>query len=262
MCNEPQYFFTGSAAWLYLWLPVSIALAPYGVWLIDPTTYIWFVRSEFGVIENLTVLFLLLTMSVSVKTYRQVPAYLPQSVRLVIVLWVLGCLYFEGEELSWGQHFIGWQTPDSWQGVNTQHETNAHNIRGIVGKIAGQLPRNALTLFAIGGGIIAPIVFRIANIRFDPKGCQYWLWPTATCLPAAFLGVNSTAPRKIVKLFDLALPVELMTRLGEVKECLLALFLLLYMLSLLSRVRATVSPGTCSALREKNACQNSTQRDL
>ena len=56
VCSQPQHF-TESAPWLYVWLPVSIALAPYGVWLIDPTAYIWFVRSEFGVIENLTVSF-------------------------------------------------------------------------------------------------------------------------------------------------------------------------------------------------------------
>ena len=219
---------------------MSIALAPYGVWLIDPTSYIWFVRSEFGVIENLTVFFLLLAISVSVRTYREAPAELPHSVRLILVLWALGCLYFVGEELSWGQHFLGWQTPNSWQVLNNQNETNVHNIKGIVGEITGQLPRNALTLFAIGGGIVAPIVFRLANIRFDPnEGCQYWLWPTATCLPTAFLAVNVTAPRKIVKQLDLALPSELMTRLGEVKECLLALFLLLYVLSILSRVRAS-----------------------
>ena len=96
--NQPQYFFTDSAPWLYVRLPVSIALAPYGVRLINPTAYIWFVRSEFGVIENLTVFFLLFAIGVSWKTYREAPADLPHSVRLVIVLWGLGCLYFAGEE--------------------------------------------------------------------------------------------------------------------------------------------------------------------
>ena len=49
-----------------------------------------------------------------------------------------------------------------------------------------------------------------------------------------------------MKQFDLALPVELMIRMGKVKECLLALFLPLYVLSLLSRMRASARPGTNS----------------
>ena len=29
----------------------------------------------------------------------------------------LACLYIAGEEASWGQHYFGWGTPESWQEV-------------------------------------------------------------------------------------------------------------------------------------------------
>ena len=226
--------------WLSVWLPVGIALSPYVVWLIDPTAYIWFVRSEFGVIENLTVIILIFAVGMSVQTYREIPAACSKcskNVRPLIVLWALGCLYFAGEELSWGQHFFGWHTPDRWQVYNMQNETNVHNVGGIVGEVTGQLPRNLLTLFVIVAGIIVPVVIRFTNIRFDPHQNQYWLWPPLACVPTAFLAVNVTAPRKIMKQLSLELPPELMTRLGEVKECLLGLFLLLYVMAVRSRIR-------------------------
>lgn len=33
-----------------------------------------------------------------------------------------------GEEISWGQRFFGWATPDAWAGINAQKETNIHNL--------------------------------------------------------------------------------------------------------------------------------------
>ncbi|MFW6310325.1 MAG: hypothetical protein ACOC1D_04415, partial [Prolixibacteraceae bacterium] len=33
-----------------------------------------------------------------------------------------------GEELSWGQHFFGWESPEVFQESNFQQETNVHNF--------------------------------------------------------------------------------------------------------------------------------------
>ena len=33
-----------------------------------------------------------------------------------------------GEELSWGQHFLGYETPESLRGINQQGEFNLHNL--------------------------------------------------------------------------------------------------------------------------------------
>jgi hypothetical protein len=53
--------------------------------------------------------------------------------------WILGFVGLflflaAGEEISWGQRFLGISTPESIREVNTQGETNLHNIEGIQGK--------------------------------------------------------------------------------------------------------------------------------
>ncbi len=44
----------------------------------------------------------------------------------VLAISFLICL---GEEISWGQRLFGWDTPDAWSRVNSQQETNLHNLR-------------------------------------------------------------------------------------------------------------------------------------
>ncbi len=38
------------------------------------------------------------------------------------------CFMALGEEMSWGQHLFNWHAPDAVAQVNTQHETNLHNL--------------------------------------------------------------------------------------------------------------------------------------
>ncbi|QDZ02388.1 hypothetical protein FQ775_19545 [Nitratireductor mangrovi] len=49
------------------------------------------------------------------------PAPLPFAAMAVVSLLILG------EEMSWGQHLIGWETPEKFAG-NIQNETNLHNF--------------------------------------------------------------------------------------------------------------------------------------
>ena len=47
--------------------------------------------------------------------------------RWVYILVGLGFLFVAGEELSWGQHILGFATPDFLRGINYHQETNIHN---------------------------------------------------------------------------------------------------------------------------------------
>ena len=69
----------------------------------------------------------------------------------VAMIGALSCLYIAGEEMSWGQHFFHWNTPEYWAMVNRQEETNLHNTYYIFEKlprcileigIAGRRPRS------------------------------------------------------------------------------------------------------------------------
>lgn len=67
----------------------------------------------------------------------------------------LGFLLFvaAGEEISWGQHYLGFSTPDSMSTVNVQNELNLHNI-------GGYWANNALLAFFVGFAGVLPLLNR------------------------------------------------------------------------------------------------------
>jgi hypothetical protein len=186
---------------------------------------------EFGLLENLTVLFLLL----GVMAGTRILALDTRSVRGPLKAWVLlivaGAIYFAGEEISWGQHFFGWGTPEGWARINEQAETNLHNTSALF----NQLPRTLLTAAALLGGVAAPLWIRARGA--PPARFPVWLWPTLSCLPAALLAVTISWPGKLLRATGLD-QGGLDIGPGETKEALLGLFIMLYLVSLSRRLRA------------------------
>ncbi len=70
----------------------------------------------------------------------------------VTIIAALSSLYIAGEEMSWGQHFFHWNTPDYWAEVNRQQETNLHNTYAVFEKY----PRAILEIGVLIGGIAHP----------------------------------------------------------------------------------------------------------
>ena len=153
-----------------------------------------------------------------------------------MIIIVLGSLYFAGEEISWGQHIFGWETPDRWLELNDQGETNFHNTSALL----DQVPRTLLSLAALVGGVIVPL-FRIITGRYpDRSSSGYWLWPTFVCLPAALFSLLVSWHEKLYRVLEVEIPFVLDVRAGEVKESLLALFIMLYVISIWYRNRISV----------------------
>jgi hypothetical protein len=101
---------------------IGFALALYDAYLFRRYT------SEDGPIENLTVIALLGGAWVCFRRARRLRHKRPALFLAATVL--LGVLYIgaTGEELSWGQHFIGFGSPEYFRSHNAQHETNLHNL--------------------------------------------------------------------------------------------------------------------------------------
>src|SRR5262245_45394997 len=53
------------------------------------------------------------------KRTRGVPVF----IRVLYALFAVGALFAMLEEISYGQHFFGWQSPHWFQEKNVQHET-------------------------------------------------------------------------------------------------------------------------------------------
>jgi hypothetical protein len=138
------------------------------------------------------------------------------------------CFYVGGEEVSWGQHIIGWNTPDFWLTVNDQQETNLHNTSSWF----DQKPRLLLEIAVMVGGIAIPL-----TKRFKPS-----------ILPPVFKDIYPPSYLFVIALIALTLKVsdwigEAMgyvayERVSEVIEVYLYWFIALYLAYIYKKLRA------------------------
>ena len=75
-------------------------------------------------------------------------------INIFLIIKILALIYFLGEEISWGQHFFKWTSPDFFKNANIQGETNIHNISNLF----DQVPR---TLVIIWCSLTVPITLLI-----------------------------------------------------------------------------------------------------
>lgn len=215
--------------WLNFYLPLFILGYPF---LLAVPALNWEkdLYREYGMIENLTVAFLLAAVVLFLRSLRHADGALH---RAWLVMLALGAFVFLGEEISWGQHYFRWVTPEEWKEMNRQGETNLHNIKGGVEYFFTKVAREGLSLATIIGGILIPLYLRRKKRDFAPGTLWFWLWPSLGGALTAFLSATIRLPNTIAHQFgvDHYLPPFLGTDIGEMKECYLALFILLYALT-------------------------------
>lgn len=223
--------------WLWLWFPLTFYLFSYlAGFVLDHDTYRHFFIGEMSVPDLSTFLILLPAIVFGILAARHAWALKSHFLVGWPVLGTLGCLYFAGEESSWGQWYLRWDTPEAWAALNDQQETNLHNMAGF-GFLLDQLPRALLTLGAFIGGIVVPLYLKLRGRSLDPARLWYWIWPTIITLPAAVFGAFlARIDRTIGGLVGHDWPFYDL-RTGELKEFMLAYFLLMYLASMALRLR-------------------------
>ncbi len=225
-------------SWLWLWLPLAyLALHVIISGISGPLYERVLGGGELGTNELLTMGLLLIAVFVGLHTLFIMRGLGDSRLWVWIFLGTLGCIYFGGEEASWGQHLIGWESSEAWQEFNDQQETNLHNSEKY-GPLLDQLPRNLLTIGILIGGIIAPLWRRRRDMHLNPAGINYWIWPTMVCLPVGICAVFITVPESIYEaITGIKHPARFDITGGELKEFFIANFLMLYMLSFNLRMR-------------------------
>ena len=183
-------------------------------------------KGEAGIVENATVIFLVVAIGYCISSLilaqrQELSVYL----KAWLVLLILGAAYFALEEISYGQHMFGWDTAESWKELNDQDETNLHNVHSMF----DQVPRALLTLGIFVGGILLPLYWKFRGIERDESDRFYWQWPTLDCVT---IGLLVILIRPVLSIVDTDV-----INTGETKENLFALFILLYCVSLRSRLR-------------------------
>jgi hypothetical protein len=119
------------------------------------------------------------------------------------------------EEISWGQWFFHFQTPESIARINTQGEFTLHNLKGLGGHTVWL--RLAFGVGALVGTALWPLpAFR--PVAVSPKLLAWWLVITAFAL--GDLVSDFAGPRQLAALFDV---------MSEVVELLIAVAACLYL---------------------------------
>ena len=220
---------TLSALW-WLWLPLAGALALLAIAHFFQAGYQAWVAGERGALEFLHVVIPLASLVLALRILARPEVRGRRLLQLWLGLAALGCLYVAGEEASWGQNYLQWSTPEYWQTVNDQGETNLHNTSSWL----DQKPRGLLEIGVVIGGILIPLAaLRWPQIRRSRLAI---ILPPMICLPSALIAEFAAMLERILNLFWGA--AELPYRTSEVQETYFYLFILLYLVVLRRRLLA------------------------
>ena len=222
---------------LFLWLPLSVIVLQLLARELDTGQgfYLRYVESEHGAIENVAALMLLLAAIIGAANARRFKARGERELASWYILVAFLAALFFAEEISWGQHWIGWETPEFFQERNVQKETNLHNFS----KPLERTLKWALAIAVGLGGILTPLV--VANLGPERVPVRWrWVLPTFACLPTAVMAVIlGTADRVRYHFYplyrDVGPPWDV--ELKETFEFYLALFFLVYMVDAWRRLR-------------------------
>lgn len=223
--------------WVWLGLAPLLPLLVVALQITPPEGYQGWLHSEQGLIELTTVAVLLVGIGLGIAALR-LRERLPGPVARTWVLMVtLGCVYFAGEEVSWGQHLLGWSTPETFAELNDQNETNLHNISHWL----DQKPRLLLELWVLMGGVGLPLLERLRRRRRDfSRDQRAWFWPPAVCFPVSLLTILVGIPKRTRKAFGLDLPVQI--QYSETQELCFGVLLALFLGATWYRLRQSAQP--------------------
>jgi len=160
----------------------------------DQTGYNSIIWSENGLVEFLQVIFLFISVIFLVKFIKKNFNKITIILKIFIIMYLLGILYYFFEEISWGQHIFGWQTPDFFSNFNHQNETNIHNISSLF----NELPRNLLLIWCSLSFLIVKI------LKNDFFYLKYFIFPNINLKLISILILIFFIPDLLVEKLDLA----------------------------------------------------------
>jgi len=221
------------------WLPL-LACALCLMWYpIHWYFYFEILTPEDGVVEYLTSIFAFAAGFLTIKlalTSMKHPAAAASYIKCLF-LFAVGCIFFAGEEISWGQRLFGIETESvsPWLAeTNRQGELNLHNLK-VVSHV-----RLLADLFCLIWGAVIPLYYRSKPFPYT------WLRPfiVPRWLVSGFLTtILITWPQKFSELFFGKMFWVDAFRLGEFKEFCFAIVCLLFAVHLHTASKQSDKPS-------------------
>ena len=127
----------------------------FGFWLLE----------ENAPIEILTFIIFIYTGLLGIYTIKNFNKSLEKYVSFFYIFFSICLILIAMEEISWGQWFFHFETPEEWAKINGQGETTLHNLKGMQGH-SGILRM----LFGLGGmfGIVLGYLNKFKKISAPP----------------------------------------------------------------------------------------------
>ena len=224
-----------SAVWLGL--PLGLLAVTMCLLVVNRDWFIWWARDETGGGENITAGLFVACGILAIHIARQREAIPLRWLRNLFYPIGILALVIAGEEWSWGQHFFGWQAPEWLAAINSQQETNLHNVAH---RTLDQKPRALVSIVILVFGVLVPL-----NRRRLPWIERFpvveWILPTRLLIPTSLIVVLPRVIDRIQVWFDVALPGRFFvsTRgFQELQELFIATFVFLYLLNIFLRIRS------------------------
>ncbi|MBN2328912.1 MAG: hypothetical protein JXR73_17365 [Candidatus Omnitrophica bacterium] len=210
------------------WTPLLITLICLLYYPFLNDYYVYYLTPEDGIIEYLTAIaafaaFCILMVYIGKAAFRK-----GFDAQLGLLLLFAGaCLFFAGEEISWGQRIFGIETESvsPWLAkINRQDELTLHNIRGL------DRMRLVADLFCLVWGIFVPYYYAkrpFPILWLRPFMSPRWL------VPAYATALLISLPRKIIELLFGEFQWLDDFRIGEFKEFTISMIFLYFAIHLI-----------------------------
>lgn len=213
---------------LFFWLivPIALILAQIGLELSFTREELAPMHSENGPHELLQSLYIGFAFLLAVFMLFKIDWKTQKEIGLVVLLAALGSFYISGEEISWGQHVLNWDTPAYWSNINDQNETNLHNTSSWL----DQKPRILLFVGIVAAGLLVPLLRRFRPSALPARFTAFY--PSDT-LSVTALGV--LLPYTIQEIAESFIYGGVFARESEVQEVYMYYFVALYLWDLYKR---------------------------
>jgi hypothetical protein len=128
----------GADAWNFsqgaliaIWtIPLIIVLGAVVAALLGKPAYKWY-TGEDQFAETMQVFFYLTAFVFTIRVIKELWSSGEKGIAGLYLVVLTGLFFMIGEELSWGQRIVGWETSEKFIEINKQDETNLHNIYGV-----------------------------------------------------------------------------------------------------------------------------------
>lgn len=177
---------TALMATIGLILVVTVILA-----YANPVFFWEVFAAEDGPVEYATALFLLVACVVLAAHAASLWVQGRRGAAILTVFYALLFFMAAGEEISWGQRIVGWESSEFFQQNNKQFETNLHNLMvgdvHLTKSLFGPVLTIIILLYLVGLPLIYPKGGRIAALADRMAVPVPWLKHAAIALAASIL---------------------------------------------------------------------------